>query len=116
VLHKQQCQEISGRRITVTFGTDRLQNSGSGTPTSGHKGLASVRVRRDHDALRPPLLILIAAPFLSGLSRHTNYCTMPDFDFSSIEQFERAADEAIDYLCPKCGEWHPLVMGGCTRE
>jgi len=41
---------------------------------------------------------------------------MPDFDFSSIEEFERAADEAIDYLCPKCGEWHPLVEGGCTRE
>src|SRR5271169_462008 len=77
-----------------------LHNSGSSTPTSGrhaqavsgysspglattkgddradccsrhrHKGLASVRVRRDHDASRPPLLILIAAPFSSRLSRH----------------------------------------------
>ena len=41
---------------------------------------------------------------------------MPDFDFSSIDDFERVADEGIDYLCPKCGEWHPLVMGGCTRS
>ena len=44
-----------------------------------------------------------------------NHHTMPDFDFTSIEDFERAADEAIDFLCPKCGEWHPLVEGGCTR-
>jgi hypothetical protein len=80
-----------------------LHNSGSSTPTSGrhaqavsgysspglattkgddradccsrhrHKGLASVRVRRDHDASRPPLLILIAAPFSSRLSRHIRH-------------------------------------------
>jgi hypothetical protein len=29
---------------------------------------------------------------------------MSDFDFPSFEEFERAADEAIDFLCPKCGE------------
>jgi len=36
-----------------------------------HNGLASIRARRDHNALRPPLLILIAAPFSPRLSRHT---------------------------------------------
>ena len=44
-----------------------------------------------------------------------NQHTMTDFDFPSFEDFERAADAAIDFLCPKCGEWHPLVQGGCTR-
>ena len=36
-----------------------------------HKGLASVRARRDHVLVRLPLLILIAAPFSPRLSRHT---------------------------------------------
>src|SRR5262249_15998788 len=35
-----------------------------------NKGLASLQVRRDHDLPRPPLLVLIAAPSSSRLSRH----------------------------------------------
>jgi len=38
----------------------------------GQKGLASVRARRDHDLLRLPLLVLIAAPFSPRLSRDTS--------------------------------------------
>jgi len=44
------------------------RQSQGGTVTSG---LASVRARRNHDGLRPPLLIQIAAPFLPRLSRYT---------------------------------------------
>jgi len=101
-----------------------LHNSGSSTPTSGrhaqavsgysspglattkgddradccsrhrHKGLASVRVRRDHDASRPPLLILIAAPFR----------------IASPEMFPEA--EMLPHLI--CSQ--PMFIGGAKDE
>src|SRR5260370_19921688 len=64
--HAQAVSGYSSRGLATTKGDDRADCCSR----HRHKGLASVRVRRDHDASRPPLLILIAAPFSSRLSRH----------------------------------------------